>query len=89
VKERRSFSSQLAAASLVERRVRGELLSIPAARFAACDVSAARVRSARRNFLSYDFSRDVASCRRTRSIEVENTGLEPVTSWLQTRRSPS
>jgi hypothetical protein len=23
------------------------------------------------------------------SITVENTGLEPVTSWLQTRRSPS
>ena len=22
-------------------------------------------------------------------IVVENTGLEPVTSWLQTRRSPS
>jgi hypothetical protein len=25
----------------------------------------------------------------TRSNLVENTGLEPVTSWLQTRRSPS
>jgi hypothetical protein len=25
----------------------------------------------------------------TRQILVENTGLEPVTSWLQTRRSPS
>jgi hypothetical protein len=41
--------------------------------------------------------RDVepASCSRAfltkiRAIEVmENTGLEPVTSWLQTRRSPS
>ena len=27
-------------------------------------------------------------CSRTRRL-VENTGLEPVTSWLQTRRSPS
>ncbi len=25
----------------------------------------------------------------TATIVVENTGLEPVTSWLQTRRSPS
>jgi hypothetical protein len=25
----------------------------------------------------------------TAEIVVENTGLEPVTSWLQTRRSPS
>ena len=24
-----------------------------------------------------------------RQVVVENTGLEPVTSWLQTRRSPS
>ena len=28
----------------------------------------------------------VASCD---EVVVENTGLEPVTSWLQTRRSPS
>ena len=26
---------------------------------------------------------------RTRERRLENTGLEPVTSWLQTRRSPS
>jgi len=25
----------------------------------------------------------------TVKVVVENTGLEPVTSWLQTRRSPS
>ena len=40
----------------------------------------------------------VMACRNGRDIElpadarqslVENTGLEPVTSWLQTRRSPS
>ena len=28
-------------------------------------------------------------CRELRIGVVENTGLEPVTSWLQTRRSPS
>jgi hypothetical protein len=27
--------------------------------------------------------------RATHQVVVENTGLEPVTSWLQTRRSPS
>ncbi len=31
-----------------------------------------------------------ASARQSRALnKVENTGLEPVTSWLQTRRSPS
>jgi hypothetical protein len=37
-------------------------------------------------------SRGPASQRRVNraaSNKVENTGLEPVTSWLQTRRSPS
>ena len=27
--------------------------------------------------------------RLARAVLVENTGIEPVTSWLQTRRSPS
>ena len=37
----------------------------------------------------------IFSCQKTRRSEdrrktlVENTGIEPVTSWLQTRRSPS
>jgi hypothetical protein len=52
---------------------------------------------ARRNFLFYH--RLIRSCkpnsepRMPQGIrqpnKVENTGLEPVTSWLQTRRSPS
>ena len=32
--------------------------------------------------------REIAICNLTETL-VENTGLEPVTSWLQTRRSPS
>ena len=32
---------------------------------------------------------EAASAQCARSKQVENTGLEPVTSWLQTRRSPS
>ena len=30
-----------------------------------------------------------AEAVRRQKLVVENTGLEPVTSWLQTRRSPS
>jgi hypothetical protein len=33
--------------------------------------------------------RDKAAIARGARQMVENTGLEPVTSWLQTRRSPS
>jgi hypothetical protein len=40
-----------------------------------------------RNFLFYDPRASGAS--QTAINLVENTGLEPVTSWLQTRRSPS
>jgi hypothetical protein len=40
-----------------------------------------------RNFLFYDPR--AAGRKQDRENLVENTGLEPVTSWLQTRRSPS
>ena len=42
-------------------------------------------------FAEYSVVKDPAARtpRRRRAKMVENTGLEPVTSWLQTRRSPS
>ena len=38
--------------------------------------------------LSKDVPELLAACGREQTL-VENTGIEPVTSWLQTRRSPS
>jgi hypothetical protein len=43
--------------------------------------------SARRGYQGTPPSANAGGIRKL--IKVENTGLEPVTSWLQTRRSPS
>ena len=42
-------------------------------------------------FAGYSVVKDLRTSHHEVQIQivVENTGLEPVTSWLQTRRSPS
>ena len=40
-------------------------------------------------FAGYSVVKEPPRRKAPRQTLVENTGLEPVTSWLQTRRSPS
>jgi hypothetical protein len=95
----RSFrADSIGLPALVERRLRDELLSILRrllrGRRCFCDLLPRRAGKPEslQTRASWGFQRPQRAQTPkafTKPNKVENTGLEPVTSWLQTRRSPS
>ncbi len=87
--------SPYALSSLTIRNSELTLAALSAWLTAACDRSmhTACVWSVKLPFAEYSVVKDPERLQRSavsvQSNVVENTGLEPVTSWLQTRRSPS
>ena len=64
------------------------VVKLPAASFPLpADLSAASRRASLNPYPAFRARWKLATG--SRKLMVENTGLEPVTSWLQTRRSPS
>jgi hypothetical protein len=81
-----------------ERRFRGELLSNLSGVLPLPELSILRFQAAYRKCDQRTISggrsplptlEPSGGFRGPRELVMENTGLEPVTSWLQTRRSPS
>jgi hypothetical protein len=54
-----------------------------------CEAAPSRRRRDQKHQPTFSVLRAASCSRLSHKRLVENTGLEPVTSWLQTRRSPS